>query len=386
MNPHETFWLPDREAALAQASTVSPQAYGRTRNHLDGAVTRLSPWITHGFVTLPEVLDLIRDRHRLSGRDKLVFEFAWREYFHHAWRHLGDGILTDRRAPPSTGHYASSMPEDVLGASTGVPVIDATVRRLYDTGYLHNHQRMWLASYVVHLRKVHWRAGAEWMLAHLLDGDLASNHLSWQWCAGTYTGKPYLYDAANVARYAPALASPGTALDRSYEALDRLARDGVDVGPETVRPDPVAPPPVHDLPPQFAGEAVMPADVAGRRVVLVHPWSLRPQSGADLVIGVIHAPFHAGRPWSARRWAFVMAGMARVASRIWIGDLSALQPALADAASVEAETTLNPGYREGLAAVGARLRPTPRITPDPDRLHASFSAFWHAVSGGLDAH
>jgi hypothetical protein len=78
--------------------------------------------------------------------------------------------------------------------------------------------------------------------------------------------------------------------------------------------------------------------------------------------------------------------MARVASRIWIGDLSALQPALADAASVEAETTLNPGYREGLAAVGARLRPTPRITPDPDRLHASFSAFWHAVSGGLDAH
>jgi deoxyribodipyrimidine photo-lyase len=385
MNPLETFWLPDREAALAQAGTVSPEAYARTRNHLDGAVTRLSPWITHGFVTLPELLELIRRRHRLAGRDKLVFEFAWREYFHHAWRHLGDGIFADRRAPPSPGPYALSMPGDVLTASTGVPVIDASVRRLYDTGYLHNHQRMWLASYVVHLRKVHWRAGAEWMLPHLLDGDLASNHLSWQWCAGTYTGKPYLFDAFNVARYAPALASPGTVLDRTYEALDQLARGRADVGPEKMRPDPLVPPPVHALPPQVAGEAVTAAQVAGRRVALVHPWSLRPQSDADLVIAVIHAPFHAARPWSARRWAFVTAGMAKVAERLWIGDLASLRPVLADATSVESEATLNPGYREGLAALGVRLQPPPRITPDPDRLHASFSAFWHAVSGGLDA-
>jgi deoxyribodipyrimidine photo-lyase len=383
MNPPEAFWLPERAAALAQARTVSPQAYARTRNHLDGAVTRLSPWITHGFVTLPEVLDLIRARHRVCARDKLVFEFAWREYFQHAWRHLEDGILVDRRAAPWSGPYAASMPEDVLGASTGVPVIDASVRHLYDTGYLHNHQRMWLASYLVHLRKVHWRVGADWMLAYLLDGDLASNHLSWQWCAGTYTGKPYLFDAANVARYAPALASPGTALDRSYEALDRLAREGVDAGPEPIRPEPVVPPDLHALPPEVPGEVVTPGQVACRRVALVHPWSLRPPAGADVVIGVIHAPFHAGRPWSAQRWAFVTAGMQRACSQLWIGDLADLRPALAGATSVEAEVTRNPGYREALAALGARLRPTPRITPDPDRLHGSFSAFWHAVSGTL---
>ena len=47
------------------------------------------------------------------------------------------------------------------------------VRELYQTGYLHNHARMWLASYVVHLRKLHWRTGSDWMIAHLLDGDLA---------------------------------------------------------------------------------------------------------------------------------------------------------------------------------------------------------------------
>ncbi|MGC8035725.1 FAD-binding domain-containing protein, partial [Salmonella enterica] len=74
-----------------------------------------------------------------------------------------------------------------------------------------NHARMWLASYVVHLRKVHWRAGADWMVGHLLDGDLASNHLSWQWVAGTGSHKPYLFNAENVAKYAPAeWHSPGT--------------------------------------------------------------------------------------------------------------------------------------------------------------------------------
>ena len=79
---------------------------------------------------------------------------------------------------------------------------DAWVAELKHTGYLHNHARMWLASYVVHLRKVHWRAGADWLYAHLLDGDLASNHLSWQWVAGTGSHKPYLFNAENVARIA----------------------------------------------------------------------------------------------------------------------------------------------------------------------------------------
>ena len=95
------------------------------------------------------------------------------------------------------------MPQDVLTGCTGITVIDEAVRTLYRTGYLHNHARMWLASYLVHLRKTDWKAGAMWMYRHLLDGDLASNALSWQWVAGTLTGKPYLFNAENVERYAP---------------------------------------------------------------------------------------------------------------------------------------------------------------------------------------
>jgi deoxyribodipyrimidine photo-lyase len=57
------------------------------------------------------------------------------------------------------------------------------VRTLHDTGYPHNHARMWLASYVVRVRKVDWRIAADLFYGHLLDGDLASSHLSWQWAS-----------------------------------------------------------------------------------------------------------------------------------------------------------------------------------------------------------
>jgi deoxyribodipyrimidine photo-lyase len=72
------------------------------------------------------------------------------------------------------------------------------VRELYDTGYLHNQARMKLAAYVVHWRRVRWQAGAAWMLSRLLDGDLASNNLSWQWVASTFAAKPYLFNQENL--------------------------------------------------------------------------------------------------------------------------------------------------------------------------------------------
>ena len=174
-----------------------PRIYARTRNPLDGAVTRLSPYLTHGFVQVPQVIDRLSQRHTLAPEDKIVFELAWREYFQHLWRHWGEDIFVARRAPPAA-HYAPNMPQDVLTGATGVSVIDQAVRTLYRTGYLHNHARMWLASYLVHLRKTDWKAGALWMYRHLLDGDLASNTLSWQWVAGTLTGNTTLAQKGKV--------------------------------------------------------------------------------------------------------------------------------------------------------------------------------------------
>jgi deoxyribodipyrimidine photo-lyase len=79
--------------------------------------------------------------------------------------------------------------------------MDAFVAELTTTGYLHNHARMWPAAYLIHWRHVTWQAGARWFLQHLLDGDPASNNLSWQWVASTFSHKPYFFNKENLARY-----------------------------------------------------------------------------------------------------------------------------------------------------------------------------------------
>ena len=187
---HSPSFEPTLAAAHARLAAVQTEAYARSRNFLDGAVTRLSPYITHGLLTLPEVLRAVHARRPLEVGHKFVYELAWREYFAHVWRHEGERIFTSLHAGPLPDDaYERALPIDIRQARTGVPVIDQAVRELYATGWLHNHARMWLASYVVHVRRVHWRAGADWLYGHLLDGDLASNHLSWQWVAGTGSRK-----------------------------------------------------------------------------------------------------------------------------------------------------------------------------------------------------
>ena len=206
-------------------ASIDPVAYAQTRNALEGAVTRLSPHITHGFLSLRDVLRAIHDRHPLTPSHKLVFELAWRAYFQHVWEHEGDGIFESlHEGPLPDGVYASSLPLDIRQARTGVPAIDLAVRILYSTGYLHNHARMWLASYIIHVRRIHWKVGADWLYGHLLDGDLASNHLSWQWVAGTGSSKPYVFNADNVAKFAPVdWHSFNSSIDVSYETMDMIA-------------------------------------------------------------------------------------------------------------------------------------------------------------------
>ena len=191
-----------RAAALEALAAIDPVAYGRTRNHVGGAVTGLSPWIRHGVLPLAEVRDAALTRVAAPVQaEKLVSELAWRDYWRLVHAALGDGILTDVEEPaaaPRRPPAHDAVPADVLAGSTGMRCIDAFVHRLRDTGRLHNHERMWLASWLVHVRGVRWRAGADWFLRHLIDGDPASNHLSWQWVAGTFAAKPYIFNRENL--------------------------------------------------------------------------------------------------------------------------------------------------------------------------------------------
>jgi deoxyribodipyrimidine photo-lyase len=134
---------PTMQAALARLAEVRPDDYARTRNALDGAVTRLSPYITHGLLSLRDVYSAVHARQPLDARHKFVFELGWRAYWRHVWQHKGDAIhhaLHTGLLPDDA--YQTVLPADVLEARTGIPAIDQAVRELYATGYLHNHARM----------------------------------------------------------------------------------------------------------------------------------------------------------------------------------------------------------------------------------------------------
>ncbi len=386
---------PTRQAAIQAAAAIRPGDYARTRNHLAGAVTGLSPYLTHGVLTLREVLLDVLSKQPLAIDHKLVYEFGWREYFRHVWSHAGDGIFQSLHPgllPDAS--YAQVLPSDIRQGTTGVPVIDQAVRSLYAFGTLHNHARMWLASYVVHIRHVHWRVGADWLAAHLLDGDLASNHLSWQWVAGTGSHKPYLFNADNVARYAPPhWHSPGSVIDQPYEVLDAIARGVHPAHAPRQRPNALEPAskesstelPVLSMPPADLEVSTINAEkqdsFQGREVWLVHPWALRPPpedlAKNAVIVGVYLREYHATWPWSEARWRWVDAAMAEVAARRWFIDAAGLAAVLRGASRVRA--VADPHASRWLEP-WVQLDPEPALFPRVDRRCQSFSQWWkHAT-------
>lgn len=383
---------PTMEAAGLRLAAVRPAEYARTRNHLDGAVTGLSPYITHALLSLPQVLDAVLSNHPLHREHRFVQELGWREFFQHVWQWRGDGLFRSvHDGPLPDAAYARELPADIRHGATGIAAIDTAVRTLYATGTLHNHARMWLASYVVHGRKVHWRAGADWMVAHLLDGDLASNHGSWQWVAGTGSAKPYLFNAENVARYAPRGAEAGwsargSALDTPYEALDDHARDPQAVMAPWPRAAAVDEPDTfHDVPPGLDSiSAPCAASVAGRDVELVHAWMLgEPAPGrgpAAVRVGVFLSGFHRQWAWSRARWGFVASRMAALCDHLWWADAHDLASVLAGARSVRSVANPHLGDAQDLLArTGVAFEPAPRLFSDPGRDCTSFSGWWSRV-------
>ena len=192
-------------AANKRLQNIDPINYGKTRNFGDGKVTGLSPYVHHGVLSLNEIRNYALEKCMQKEQcTKFIQELAWRDFWqrvaakHPAW-------LWNDVEPYKTGYladdYADALPDDILTANTGVACIDAFINDLINTGYVHNHARMYLASYVVHFRRIKWQAGAQWFLGHLLDGDEASNNLSWQWVASTFSNKPYIFNLENVDKY-----------------------------------------------------------------------------------------------------------------------------------------------------------------------------------------
>ncbi|WP_428388253.1 FAD-binding domain-containing protein [Mucisphaera sp.] len=192
-------------AANDRLAAINPREYAKTRNFPDGSVTRLSPYLRHGVLSLAQVRDkAIETAGSARGAYKLINELAWRDYWRRVLGNIGNDIWTDledHKTGLDASAYTDDLPEDIANAQTGIDFIDLWITELYETGYIHNQSRMKLAAYLVHWRRVSWQTGAAWFLTHLLDADLASNNLSWQWVAGTFSHKPYIFNLENVQKW-----------------------------------------------------------------------------------------------------------------------------------------------------------------------------------------
>ncbi len=205
---------PNRSAALARLSSFVPNAdsaYARTRNYdlpSHPHVSMLSPYVRHRILTEHEILQAVLGRYSLSSAEKFVQEVYWRTYWK-GWLELRPALWSDYQRDVKdalnqvqTQSGLRARWEAACKGETGIACFDHWARELAQTGYLHNHARMWFASIWCFTLELPWQLGADFFLRHLLDGDPASNTLSWRWVAGIQTqGKTYLARPDNIAKY-----------------------------------------------------------------------------------------------------------------------------------------------------------------------------------------
>jgi deoxyribodipyrimidine photo-lyase len=206
------------EALQKRVQDIDPVQYGRSRNYSNGAVTELGPYIARGVIDTAWVADTLRESGwSFFQAQPFLQQLAWRDFFQRVWQSKGEGINQDiRQAQEAVLHH--QVPEAMLHSTTGIGAIDQALDRLNDTGLMHNHLRMYTAFLNCHQARAHWFLPAQWMYAHLLDGDWGSNALSWQWVAGTFSNKRYCANQANINRFTGS-GQRGTYLDVDYDRL-----------------------------------------------------------------------------------------------------------------------------------------------------------------------
>lgn len=249
-------FAPTRAAALERVAAALPRlgsAYGRDRNHDRGlgeasTVSALSPYVRHRLLTEHELVSAVIERHGHRAPEKFVQEVFWRTYWK-GWLELRPQVWRDYVADVTRLMSSDEHPlpvdetlrdtyRDAIGGRTGIDGFDDWARALVTDGWLHNHARMWFASIWIFTLRLPWQLGADFFLRHLLDGDPASNTLSWRWVAGVQTrGKTYQATAENIARFTDGRYRP-RGLATTAEPLDAPPPPPASAAPE---PRPLAP-------------------------------------------------------------------------------------------------------------------------------------------------
>ena len=254
------FWKPTRAGAWARlesflGSALSQYPEGRHRPDLDGT-SRLSPYLHFGQIGPREVLARVLGWESETGGSAATFisELHWREFAYHILHHFPltpqQPLRPEFRAFP--WKLNSGMVRRWRHGQTGYPIVDAGMRQLWETGWMHNRVRMIVASFLVKHLLQPWTEGARWFWDTLVDADLANNTLGWQWVAGCGAdAAPYFRifnpilqglkfdpDGSYVRQYVPELEElPAPLIHHPWQATPlELLRYGVHLGKSYPRP------------------------------------------------------------------------------------------------------------------------------------------------------
>jgi hypothetical protein len=211
---------PTREAALKRLTDFLPRIaeYPRDRSFVRPQlkeVSLLSPYIRFRLISEREVLLAALERYPFEICEKFVQEVVWRTYWK-GWLERNPEVwsrylkaLEFYNGEGVGGEFLGELYERAVRGETRLSFFNEWVSQLISSGYLHNHIRMWFASVWIFTFRLPWELGASFMYRHLLDGDPASNTLSWRWVAGLQTvGKSYLVSASNIERFSCGLWRP----------------------------------------------------------------------------------------------------------------------------------------------------------------------------------
>ncbi len=246
-----------RKDALDQLDAFIPAAgrYSSARNHVIPGHTNvscLSPAIRHRLILESECAAAPLRRYAASTVEKFTQEVYWRRYWKN-WLSLRPEVWSDYLDQLAVLHNNPNAEATRARAArceageSPIAIMNHFARELVETGYLHNHARMWFAGWWIHIERLPWQLGADFYFRHLLDGDPASNTLSWRWVAGLQTpGKTYLPRRSNLEKYLPA-----DVLEMHQEGLELLEQPqalipSAEERPKVTRPSLPPTPPLRD--------------------------------------------------------------------------------------------------------------------------------------------
>ena len=257
-------WQPGEATARARLAAFldgDGRNYAQDRDRPDRpATSRLSPHLRFGEISLVEIWHATRfaaEAGRMAPRDaeKFLSELAWREFSWHLLHHvpgLAHANLQERFDGFPWRRDASALRAWQRGR-TGYPIVDAGMRELWHTGWMHNRVRMIAASFLIKHLLLDWRAGEAWFWDTLVDADPANNPAGWQWVAGSGAdAAPYFrifnpilqglkFDPNGdyVRRWVPELAGlPGAAIHTPWQA-DTRERESAGIAPDRTYPMPI---------------------------------------------------------------------------------------------------------------------------------------------------